>query len=67
MTPMLAFGLRVQSIRQQRGWTQEKLAERCGLSLGYLAGVETGYHDPKMSTLVRLSKALKVRPSELLP
>jgi DNA-binding XRE family transcriptional regulator len=30
MTPMLALGLRVQAIRQQRDWTQEKLAERCG-------------------------------------
>jgi hypothetical protein len=41
MTPMLALGLRVQAIRQQRDWTQEKLAERCGVNLGYLARVET--------------------------
>jgi transcriptional regulator with XRE-family HTH domain len=65
MTPMLALGLRVQAIRQQRDWTQEKLAERCGVSLGYLARVETGYHNPRMTTLVKLARGLKVKPGRL--
>jgi transcriptional regulator with XRE-family HTH domain len=65
MTPMLALGLRVQAIRQQRDWTQEKLAERCGVSLGYLARVETGYHNPRMTTLVKLATGLKVKPGRL--
>jgi transcriptional regulator with XRE-family HTH domain len=65
MTPMLALRLRVQAIRQQRDWTQEKLAERCGVSLGYLARVETGYHNPRMTTLVKLATGLKVKPGRL--
>jgi hypothetical protein len=35
------------------------------VSLGYLARVETGYHNPRMTTLVKLARGLKVKPGRL--
>ncbi|MGX2993368.1 helix-turn-helix domain-containing protein [Streptomyces sp. JNUCC 64] len=36
-----AFGARVRSSREARGWTQEELGERMGTSGGHISGVET--------------------------
>ncbi len=46
--------------------TQEALAKKADLSWGYIARLETGHHDPSLSTLVKLAKALKVRVAELV-
>ena len=46
--------------------TQEALARRANLSLGYLARLEIGRHDPKLSTLHKIAKALRVPIAELL-
>jgi predicted transcriptional regulator len=38
-------------------WTQEILADKAGLSWGYIARLEIGRHDPSLSMLVKLVKA----------
>lgn len=58
--------MRIKELRNQRGLTQEKLARRAGLSPGYLARLEIGMHDPQMSTLLKLAKALGVKVAQLL-
>jgi len=58
--------MRLKALRQQRGWTQPVLAKKAGVSAGYLARLETSRHDPKLSTLVKLAKALGVPLTELL-
>ena len=58
--------MKLKELRKERGWTQPVLAKKAGLSAGYIARVETGRHDPKLSTLVKLAKALDVSVSELL-
>jgi transcriptional regulator with XRE-family HTH domain len=40
MTPQLALGLRLREFRQRRGWTQEGLAHRAGLSIGFVGRIE---------------------------
>jgi transcriptional regulator with XRE-family HTH domain len=60
------LAMKLKELRRQRGWTQPVLAKRAGLSSGYIARVETGRHDPKLSTLVKLAKALGVPVTELL-
>ena len=60
------LAMKLKELRKQRGWTQPVLAKKSGLSPGYIARVETGRHDPKLSTLVKLAKALGVTVSELL-
>lgn len=58
--------MRLKQLRAKRGWTQEQLAEKAGINRGYLARLETGRHDPTITTLEKLAKALKVKTAELL-
>jgi transcriptional regulator with XRE-family HTH domain len=63
---MKKLGRRIQRLREARGLSQEALAEKAGLSRGYLARVETGRHEPSLSMLDKLAKALGVPVAELL-
>ena len=57
---------RLKELRAQRGWTQHRLAAKAAISRGYLARLEIGRHDPPLSMLARLAKALRVRVVDLL-
>jgi transcriptional regulator with XRE-family HTH domain len=64
--PVEKIAMRLKQLRAKRGWTQEQLAEKAGINRGYLARLETGRHDPTITTLEKLAKALKVKTAELL-
>ena len=66
MTPGERVATRLKALRQRRGWTQEALAAKAGLSRTYLARLETVRQDPTLSTLVKLAKALGVPVARLL-
>ncbi len=51
------FGGNVAALRAQQGLTQEKLAERAGLSARYVQSIEAGEYFPSLATLVRLRTA----------
>jgi len=57
---------RLKQLRSERGITQAVLARRAGVTLSYIGRLETGRHDPQLSTLTKLAKALKVRLGELV-
>jgi transcriptional regulator with XRE-family HTH domain len=58
--------MRIKTLREARGITQADLARKASVSAGYIARLETRRHDPKLSTLVKLAKALNVTVGELL-
>jgi transcriptional regulator with XRE-family HTH domain len=60
------LGMKVQALRDKRAMTQAALAKKAGLSRGYLARVETGRHEPTLTTLRKLAKALGVPVTALL-
>jgi transcriptional regulator with XRE-family HTH domain len=60
------FGMRLKELREQKGLTQEALAEKIGVSRGYLSRLEMGRHDPSLSLLRRLARALMVDVAKLL-
>jgi transcriptional regulator with XRE-family HTH domain len=66
MAPLERVAMRVKEWRERRGMTQEQLAAKAGISRGYLARLETARQDPKLSTLEKLAKALKVDIAKLL-
>ncbi|MGW4078199.1 helix-turn-helix domain-containing protein [Streptomyces asiaticus] len=41
-----AFGHRLRTLRDERGWTQDELAERMGCSASHVSAVETGRRPP---------------------
>ena len=60
------LAMRLKRLREERGLTQEQLAKRSGMSHGYLARLEIGMHDPSLSTLAKLARALRVAVAELV-
>lgn len=61
------LGERVRAQRLSLALTQEKLAERSGLSRNYIGGIEQGRRNVAAFNLVRLAVALEVDPGDLLP
>jgi transcriptional regulator with XRE-family HTH domain len=61
-----AVATNVRRARQAGGVTQEKLADRAGLSSRYVGSIERGSVVISIVTLVELAKALGVEPAELL-
>lgn len=53
-------------IRQEKGLTQEEVADRSGYSQQYLSGLERGRRNPTVITLYELGQALGVSPVALL-
>jgi len=63
---MMRIGQNIKALRKQRRLTQQALAVKAGLSLGYLARLEIGMHEPTLTMLGKLAKALKVPVADLL-
>ncbi len=66
MRAIQRFGKQLQKLRTRRGLTQEQLAVKAGLVRVYVTKLEQGEHDPTLTMLVRLAKALRVSVTELL-
>ena len=60
------FGEQVRQLRKALGLSQEDLAELTDLHRTYIGGIERGERNVALINIVRLAKALKVSPSELL-
>jgi transcriptional regulator with XRE-family HTH domain len=60
----LARNIRDQ--RKRRGMSQEELAFACDLHPTEISRLERSARDPRFSTIVRVARALKVKPAELL-
>lgn len=56
----------VKRIRNERGMTQQTLAERARIHRVYLAKIEGAVQAPSLEILDRLAKALKVKAADLL-
>ena len=55
------------TLRKQKGWSQEKLAQEAGISYNTLIKVErNGIKNPKIETVIKLADALNVSLDELV-
>lgn len=59
------IGARIRQLRIERGLTIIALAEKSGLSKGYLSKVENSRTAPPVSTLMTLAKALDVNINQI--
>lgn len=59
-------GLNVKRVRQEKGMTQERLAELSGFSQQYISGLEQGRRNPTIVTIYELATVLGVNHIELL-
>ena len=63
---MIAFGKRIRELRTGKGWTQEVLAEAAEMNALQIGHIERGANDPKLSTILKLARAFRMRAEELL-
>jgi len=59
-------GRNVKRIRQEKGLTQEQLAELSGFSQQYISGLEQGRRNPTIVSLYELARALGVSHIDLV-
>lgn len=54
-------------LRKQKGWSQEKLAVESGVSYNTIIKIEKErIEDPRISTVIKFAKALKIEIDDLI-
>ena len=61
-----AFGDAIRALRDERGLTQETLADLCGLTTNYVGDAERGERNISIRALWQLADGLGVPGSQLL-
>ena len=56
----------IKRLRNEKGLTQEKLAQRCDMQISYIGMIEIRKKNPKLSTIQRIAQGLGVHYLELL-
>lgn len=57
----------LKALRNQKGWSQERLAQEAGISYNTLIKLErNGIKNPKIETVIKLADALDVSLDELV-
>ena len=59
------LGVRIKYLREKAGLTQEKRAEKSGISLDYLGKIEVNINKPGLKTIIKLANALKIEPYKI--
>lgn len=60
------IGKNVRKLREKKGITQEHLAFEAGLNRAYVGYIERGERNPSTETLVKIARALKTSPKDLI-
>ncbi len=60
------IGMRIRQVRKAKGWSQEELAKKCGISMSFLGHIERGSRVMSMETFAGICSALDVGADELL-
>lgn len=61
-------GSAIKGFREERGWNQDDLASKAGLSSqSYVSRIEAGLHSPSSLTVERIAAALGVSPAKIDP
>lgn len=59
------LGKRIAQLRKQKGMSQEDFADVSGKMINTISNIERGLSDPKVTTLMSISKALGISIDEL--
>lgn len=55
----------LRALREERGWSQGRLAEEVGVSRQTINAIETGRFDPSLPLALRLARLLDRRVEEI--
>ena len=59
------LGMRIKELRESTGLSQEKFAEKIGISQDYLGKIEVCINKPGLRTILKIADALNITVSEL--
>lgn len=62
----LRLAKNLKELRNERDWSQEYLAEECGIHRTYASDLERGARNPSIVVIDRIAKALDVPVGRLL-
>ncbi len=65
-TILKILGRNVQKYRLEYGWSQEELAERCGLHRTYIGSIERSERNVGLINVQLIANALEVKIEKLL-
>lgn len=60
------MGMRIRQVRKVKGWSQDELAKKCGISMSFLGHIERGTRIMSLETFVSICAALDLGADELL-
>ncbi len=60
------MGMRIRQVRKAKGWSQDELAKKCGISMSFLGHIERGTRIMSMETFANICTALEAGADELL-
>ena len=60
------FGKVIKQLREERGLSQQELADYSELDRSYISDMERGRYNPTLNTVYKLAEILKVKPNEIL-
>lgn len=60
------IGARIRQTRKAKGWSREKLAEKCGISKNFIGHIERGTRRMSMDTFASLCRELETNADALL-
>lgn len=61
----MQIGRRVRELRKMRGWSQEKLGDKVGLSKSQISNIELNRRGTRVETQIRIAEALGVEVADL--
>ena len=64
--PERAFGEVLRQLRKSRRLSQEALGDRCDSERTFISMLERGLVSPTLRTIVKITRALGLSPSEIL-
>ena len=63
--PLDVFAANLKQLREERGWSQERVAHESGLNPSHVAKIERTEREPGVRSISKLSKALGISAAEL--
>lgn len=60
------LGRRIRQLRKESGFSQEQLADLCGLHRTYIGAIERAEQNVSIDNIGKIAKALKVKTSQLI-
>jgi len=63
---LIAFGIALKKIRNEKGYTQDQLSVYSRIDRSFISEIENGEKAPTLLTIISLARALQAKPSALI-